>query len=235
MWCPDDPGVATGAPPRVGVESPSRRRRPAPMASREVMKDMRAGIRASAAVLLAFGLAAGTGVLAQDRPTLELTLDETVKRALENNADLAVERYNPELSGEDVRAAEGYYDPFVFANLSRSSTDTKGTTFFSGGDIVNTKTNVWNFGLGLPVKSGAQLEVSFNNNKRDTNNAFTSFNPIYNSFLGFNLNQPLLKNFRIDAPRQQLRVAKKNREISDVQFRQAVINTVATAKFYYYD
>jgi len=205
------------------------------MASREVMKDMRAGIRASAAVLLAFGLAAGTGVLAQDRPTLELTLDETVKRALENNADLAVERYNPELSGEDVRAAEGYYDPFVFANLSRSSTDTKGTTFFSGGDIVNTKTNVWNFGLGLPVKSGAQLEVSFNNNKRDTNNAFTSFNPIYNSFLGFNLNQPLLKNFRIDAPRQQLRVAKKNREISDVQFRQAVINTVATAKFYYYD
>ena len=30
-------------------------------------------------------------------------------------------------------------------------------------------------------------------------------------------------------PREQLRLAKKNREISDVQFRQTIINTVAAA------
>jgi outer membrane protein TolC len=187
------------------------------------------------AFLLALGLVPVPAAHAQDRPTLDLTIDETVRRALENNADLAVERYNPELSAEDVRAAEGYYDPFLFSTLSRTSTDTKGTSFFSGGDVVNTKTGVWDVGVGLPVKTGAQLDVSFNNAKRDTNNAFTTFNPIYDSFFGFNLSQPLLRNFRIDAPRQVLRVAKKNQEISDVQFRQSVINTVATAKFYYYD
>jgi outer membrane protein TolC len=166
---------------------------------------------------------------------LPLSLDEAVARALENNVDIAVERYNPDLSAQDVISAEGYYDPFLFTNLSKTSTDTKGTNFFSGGDVVNTKTGLWNFGLGIPLKTGAEFSLAFNNNKRDTNNAFTTFNPVYNSTLSINVTQPLLKGFKVDAPRNQLRLAKKSREISDVQFRQTIINTVATVKGYYYE
>jgi outer membrane protein TolC len=167
--------------------------------------------------------------------TLALSLDEAVARALENNADIAVERYNPELSIENVRGAEGYYDPFLFATVSKSSTDTRGTNLFSGGAAVNTKTNLWNFGVQQPVPTGASLSVGFNNSKRDTNNIFSTFNPVYNSSLTFNLTQPLLKNFKLDAPRLNLKIAKKNREITDVQFRQTVINTVAVVKGYYYE
>jgi outer membrane protein TolC len=213
---------------------------------------MRARIRALSAVLAMIGLVAPTGAAAQAPTaaeiaaaqartaippggTLALSLDEAVARALENNVDIAVERYNPEQSAQDVISAEGYYDPFLFANLSKTSTDTKGTNFFSGGDVVNTKTGLWNFGLGIPIKTGAEFSLAFNNNKRDTNNAFTTFNPVYNSNLSISITQPLLKNFRIDAPRNALRLAKKNREISDVQFRQTIINTVATVKGYYYE
>jgi outer membrane protein TolC len=167
--------------------------------------------------------------------TLSLSLDEAVARALENNADIAVERFNPELSAQDVRGAEGYYDPFLFATLSKSSTDTKGTNLFSGGAAVNTKTDLWNFGVQQEIQTGASLSVGFNNNKRDTNNVFSTFNPVYNSNLSFNLTQPLLKNFGIDAPRLNLKIAKKSREITDVQFRQTVINTVAVVKGYYYE
>jgi outer membrane protein len=206
---------------------------------------MRARIRALSAVLAILGLVAPTGAVAQEppaapppgqeRPTLQLSLDEAVRRALENNADIAVERYNPELSQQEVLAAQGYYDPYLFANLNHTSTDTKASNFFAGGDIVNTKRDVWNFGLGLPIQTGADFSLAFNNNKADTNNLFTSFNPTYSSSLSIGLTQPLLKDFRIDSPRRQLRLAKKSREISDVQFRQAIINTVATVKGYYYD
>jgi outer membrane protein TolC len=213
---------------------------------------MRARIRALSAVLAMIGLVAPTGAAAQAPTaaelaaaqartaippggTLALSLDEAVARALENNVDIAVERYNPEQSAQDVISAEGYYDPFLFANLSKTSTDTKGTNFFSGGDVVNTKTGLWNFGLGIPVKTGGEFSLAFNNNRRDTNNAFTTFNPVYNSSLSISITQPLLKNFRIDAPRNALRLAKKSREISDVQFRQTIINTVATVKGYYYE
>jgi outer membrane protein len=215
---------------------------------------MRARIRALSAVLAIIGLVTPVPTSAQDPPaatgstvqaqaqtavppgsTLQLSLDEAVKRALENNADIAVERYNPELSAQTVFSAEGYYDPFLYGSLSKTSTDTKGTNAFSGGTAVNTKTDLWNFGVGLPVQTGGNLTLGFNNNKRDTNNAFTTFNPVYNSSLTIGLTQPFLKNFKIDSPRNQLRLAKKSREITDVQFRQTIINTVATVKGLYYE
>jgi outer membrane protein len=101
--------------------------------------------------------------------------------------------------------------------------------------VINTKTQVWNFGASLPVKTGGQFDVTWNNNRRDSNNIFTSFNPIYNAFLSIEVTQPLLRNLKIDAPRRQLKLSKINRQISDIQFRQSVINTVATTKLYYYD
>jgi len=202
---------------------------------------MRARIRALAAVLAILGLVAPQGAVAQEQAslppggTLQLSLDEAVARALENNVDIAVVRFNPELSVQNVRAAEGYYDPFLFSTLSHTSSDTKGTTAISGGTVVNAKNDVWNFGLGLPVKTGADLSVAFNNNKRESNSNLTSFNPLFNSNLTLSLTQPLLKDFKIDAPRQALRIAKKNAEITDVDFRQSIINTLATVKGYYYE
>jgi outer membrane protein len=199
---------------------------------------MRTTFRAFCALLIAVGFAKGTRAqeATQDQTeTLRLSLDDAVERALKTNADIAVERYNPDISAENVRAAEGYYDPAFFANLSRSSTDSKGTNVFAGGTTINTKQNVWNFGIQAPVKTGAQLQLTFNNSKRDTDNAFVTFNPTFNSFLSISASQPLLQNFRIDAPRQQLRLAKINRQLSDISFRQTIINTVASVKFYYYD
>jgi outer membrane protein len=205
------------------------------MASLEVTKDMRARIRAVFAPLLALGLVSGAAVRAQEPQTLHLSLDEAVQRGLENNADIAVERYNPELSAQSVRAAEGYYDPYLSATLSQTSRDQKASNAFSGADVVNTKTGVWNFGLGIPIKTGANFSVTFNNNKADTNNTFSNFNPSFNSSMTLAVTQPLLKNFRTDNPRLQLRLSKKNREITDVQFRQTIINTVAAVKDYYWE
>jgi outer membrane protein len=211
---------------------------------------MRARIRIFFALLTALGLVPGTAALAvaQEQPgtsapaatpgepeTLRLSLEDAVERALKNNNDIAVERYNPEISAENVRSAEGYYDPSVFANLSRTSTDSKATNVFSGAEVVNSKNNVWNLGLDVPIKTGADFQVTFNNNKFSTNNIFATFNPAYNSTLNLSVTQPLLQNFKIDAPRQQLRIAKINREISDVQFHQTIVNTVAAVKYYYYD
>jgi outer membrane protein TolC len=211
---------------------------------------MRARIRAAVGLLATVALLPGAAAQAQVQvgtptatqspatpgATLQLTLDEAVKRALENNNDIAVARYNPELSEQSVFSARGYYDPYLFSSLSHTSADTRGTNAFSGGTAINTKRELWNVGAALPLApTGGNLQLSFNNNKQDTNNVFSTFNPVYNSSLNLNLTQPLLRNFRIDGPRNQLRIAKKNREISDVQFRATIINTVAGVKGYYYD
>ena len=51
---------------------------------------------------------------------------------------------------------------------------------------------------------------------------FNRFNPQLNSSFAANYTQPLLRNFKIDATRQQVLVSRKNREISDVQLQQSI-------------
>ena len=171
----------------------------------------------------------------QDRPSLELTMDEAVERALKNNADLAVERYLPELSKEDERAARGAYDFFLDARIDKNSSTDPARNAFTGGEKVDTDTWTWNFGGQQLLKTGGLFRVDFNNNKADTNNVFSSFNPSYGSSLNLALAQPLLRDRSIDASRQQLTITKNNREISDTDFRETVINTIATVKKAYYD
>jgi outer membrane protein TolC len=98
-----------------------------------------------------------------------------------------------------------------------------------------TDSTTYNFGLREVLPTGGALEVDFTNGRSETNNTFATFNPSYSSGLQASFSQPLLRNLRIDATRQAIRVAKKNREISDAQFHQVVLNTSATVRRLYYD
>jgi outer membrane protein len=184
-----------------------------------------------AALLIAFSQESR----AQERPVLELSLEEAVKRAMDNNLDIRVESYNPLSSAEEVRSAEGYYDPLLSAYLDKNSQTTPQSSAFSGGDKVDTDGATWNFGLGQAVPTGGSYSLVFNNDKSDTTSVFSTFNPSYGSNLTLTARQPLLQNLRLDAPRRQVLVAKKNREITDVQFRQSVVNVLAITKAQYYE
>src|SRR5262245_16058973 len=196
---------------------------------------MRRTTRALGILLLGGLIAPGVPARAQERPVLELSLEETVKRALEGNADILVEKYNPQIAAQSVRGAQGYYDPLLFSTVTWSSADREATNVFAGAETVKSDFNVWNFGADQALPTGGFFRLTWNNNKTDTNNTFQTINPLYASDLGLALSQPLLRNFTIDSARQQIRVAKKNREISDLQFKQTVTVVVANAKQLYYD
>ena len=81
------------------------------------------------------------------------------------------------------------------------------------------------------MPTGGSLRLDFNNNRTDTNSVFSTFNPSFGVLPHMPAcAQPLLRDFSIDRHRRQISVAKKNREISDVQFRQTVVNTLANVK-----
>jgi outer membrane protein TolC len=169
------------------------------------------------------------------RPTIELSLDDAVKRTLENNADIAVDRYDPESSDYNVRQLQGYYEPYLTSTLADRSQTSPATNAFTGAQSLTNKTWTYNLGAFQSLPTGGNFEVDFNNNRQTTNSIFSTFNPSFGSNFNLSLTQPLLRNFSIDSTRYQIRVAKKNREISDVQFRQTVVNTVANVKDAYYD
>jgi outer membrane protein TolC len=169
------------------------------------------------------------------RPVLELSIEEAVERALESNVDLAVERLSPEIAAESLRSAKGSYDPFVQAVTDHNDRTTPASNAFTGGDQVTQVTKNWSLAAGILFKTGGDLSVSWNNSQTDTDSVFSTFNPSYNSGFNINLSQPLLRDLKIDSPRQQLRVSKNNLAISDIQFKQTVTNVVANVRLLYYD
>jgi len=176
-----------------------------------------------------------TATPADDRPLLALSLQDTVARALENNADIAVERLNPEMSAESLREAKGVYEPFAFSTIAQNSRTDPARNVFAGGEKVNTDTLTYDFGASQPLPTGGNLRLDFNNNRADTNSTFSTFNPSFGSSLLLQLQQPLLRNFSLDSSRYQIQVARRNRDISETQFKQTVLNTTANVKQLYYD
>ncbi|HWO50566.1 MAG TPA: TolC family protein, partial [Ornithinibacter sp.] len=169
------------------------------------------------------------------RPVLELSLDDAVRRTLENNADIAVDKFDPESADYNVRGLKGYYEPYLISTVGDRSQTLPATNAFTGAERLNNKTFTYNFGAAQAIPTGGTFEVDFNNNRQATNSIFSTFNPSFTSNFNLNLTQPLLRNLRIDSTRYQIKVAKKSAEISDVQFHQTVVNTVANVKQSYYD
>ena len=172
-------------------------------------------------------------------PTLALTLDDAVKFALERNLDIVVQRLNPQLQDIAMVSALAFYNPALTSTVSRSSAvgvPNSQLQLSSGGRGVTQDQLFYNGGVVQNFRwGGASLAATLNNGKfqSDSNNAL--FNPQFNSNWNAVFSQPLLRGFRIDAQRRQLQVTRVNRDITDVQVRAAVTNTVSNVRNAYWD
>ena len=170
------------------------------------------------------------------RPVTTLTVDEAVKRALDSNIELNVERLNPtvqELAWRQVRAA---YTPTFGSTLNATASNPLPTSLLNGGTNVTNQTANYNINLSqaLPF-NGASFTAAFNNSRTNTTSTFATLNPQYTTQVTGTFNQPLLRNFKIDATRNSLQAAQITREITDVTLRKTVINTIASTRNAYWD
>jgi outer membrane protein TolC len=79
------------------------------------------------------------------------------------------------------------------------------------------------------------MSVGFNNNRISSNSAFQSVSPALNSSFQFKLTQHLLQGFGLPGNTRFIRIAKNNRELSDVAFRLQIITTVDQIENMYWD
>jgi outer membrane protein len=96
-------------------------------------------------------------------------------------------------------------------------------------------TGTGNFGFSQGFPTGALFTVGFNNSRITTNSVRNVFVPQLSSQLRASFRQHLLQGFGYNLNTRLIRIAKNNREISDVAFRQQVISTVAQIENLYWD
>ena len=169
--------------------------------------------------------------VAQDQ-VLAISLDEAIRRALNNNNDIELARDDVKVNEALLRSAEGAYDPII------SSTSSYRRNSFRGADAWN-MFSVDAQATQLIRRGGGSVTPFFNTSR--TGNYVTGSNgelkqSMFNqSSLGFTFTQPLFRNRKIDNNRRQVRIRKKILEQSDADFRRKTIDKIFQVQQAYWD
>jgi outer membrane protein TolC len=173
-----------------------------------------------------------------NRPIVRLTLDDAVKAALERNLDITVQRLNPEINDIAYSSIASVYHPNLTSTIGPQSTAVLPTsqTLLGTNGTPTTDTLTVNGGIAQNIPwGGGSFSASLSNLRRSTTINNSLYNPLFQSNWNFAYIQPLMRNFSIDSTRQQLQITKLNRDISDVQLRATITNTLSNVRNAYWD
>jgi outer membrane protein TolC len=167
--------------------------------------------------------------------TLTLSLADAVQRAVEHNPDLTIVRLGTEVEAAHVGESRGAYAPVFTTTLGRSRNVTPPTNTLLGASGVDVQDWFSSTGIRQRLPWGAGTwSVSWDTARTTTNSPISSFDPNLQSGVQLAFSQPLLKDRTIDAARQQYIIAKRNRDSSELRFRETVVQTVAAVKQAYW-
>jgi outer membrane protein TolC len=174
------------------------------------------------------------------RPHLALTLDEAVKRALDQNLDIAVQRINQQTYDVTLASLRSVYSPTLNSLVSTQTSKQASNSTISGatatGATISSSSVQFNGSLQQQVPwHGGSFSANLNNTRQTTTSLNALFNPSYVPLWSANYTQPLMRNWSIDSNKQQILVTKINQEISDLQLQQTVTNTLANVRNAYWD
>jgi outer membrane protein len=185
----------------------------------------------------AVAASSGTAAAQADAPTVRrLSVDEAVQLALEQNLGIAVERLNPQIQDMSVAQARSYWTPTFTTGMQGNLQDSPVTNALAGGqNKISDRRFTSQVGVTQILPTGANYSLSWNGQRSTTNNFFTNFNPLLNSYVAFSVTQPLLRNRTIDSYRQQLEVSRKDRAAADVSLQATTALTTRNVKNAYWD
>jgi len=185
---------------------------------------------------------------------LMLSLQDAVELALENNLDIAVQRYNPWVADASILKTKaggaGYSTPggsfaSSTANLNSFSYDPQFSSSVSIADNSTPVNNPFISGTGTSqlaalkshstqftnqysqsFETGTNFTASWNNTRSSSTSTANFFNPAIQSTLSIGFSQSLLNGFGVTVNTRNLRIAKNNRQIADWAFALQAITTI---------
>jgi outer membrane protein TolC len=188
-------------------------------------------------LLLSFIVVAQGALASAQEPAnlLKLTADDAVRMAIDQNVDLAAERLDTQISDTGVAAANAAFHPALTSGIERINQLQPAATFLIP---FPTRDDAVTSSVGVSQKLrwlGTSYSASWTAGHTNSNSVLNTFNPVLQSGLTLNLSQPLLRDRRIDSPRLQVAVSRKNREIADTRFAETLVRTTADVKRAYWN
>ena len=169
-------------------------------------------------------------------PTIELTSEQAVARALDKNLTLASERITPETWDLQISAAMANYLPNLTSGFTNQSAVQLNTNLFAGGNRVTQDTQAWSGGLAQNVWwGGGNYVMNFTNNRAASDATNSTVNPNYQSGFQAQYVQPLLRNFKIDNNRLNITSNRLSQDTSELNLKATTASTVAQVRNAYWE
>ena len=167
------------------------------------------------------------------RPLYNLSLDETLALAMDNNLDIAVMDYDRGISREGVNSARSQYDSAVTSNYFERQIKNQNADPFAGLAVVKDKTRQFDSVWRDPTIWGGTFQLFFLGNKRKSN--ISLLVPEYNANFNVQYEQSLLRKWGLEVNRAPIVIAQNNLTITESQFRDTVMTTAEAAEGAYWD
>jgi outer membrane protein TolC len=128
------------------------------------------------------------------------------------------------------------FDPIISGTMSiEHATFPQSSIILNGVQSLQQNSGVADFNYTQGFASGTLMSVNFNNDRIATNSLFSILSPEVDAGFRVTLRQHLLAGFGLTPNMRFIRIARTNREISDVSFRGQVIATVSQIQNIYWD
>ena len=171
-----------------------------------------------------------------DRNLFNLSLQECILIALDENLDIRVTGFEPLKSDQDIRAAKGEFDPVLQGSgtYSRSNqSQSQQVVAFGGITSVESFATVTNATLAGKLHYGTQYALSWDMEKSES--TFSQFIEEHSGTLTLQLTQPILRGFGAKYNKVRISIANNTRIASEEQLRLTVLTTVADVIKAYWD
>ncbi|HVB08297.1 MAG TPA: TolC family protein [Candidatus Acidoferrales bacterium] len=189
---------------------------------------------------------------------LELSLQDAIALALQNNLDIRVQRYIPWYGETDLLRAEGggtpsgqftlgsggggTFDPVIGATASIADNSIPANNPFTTGlggqllEVVPFKTHQTqlNIGYSQELHTGTLFSFGLDNTRTSSTSAANFFNPSVSSALFASIQQPLLRGFGILPVTRFIIEAKNTLKQDNLVFQEQVINSVTQVENQYW-
>ncbi len=219
---------------------------------------------------------------------LYLSAKDVIALALENNLDIAIQRYGPYLAREVSRRAQsgGFLrtvgvpiytgpqsvslagvnvnavgladtgsgvssgggivsqigtvppnlDPYFFAYASfQHSTQAQSNTLLNETVALVNDSQFFEFGYGQSFLTGTNAQLTYESYESKVNSPANVLNPYTQGYLDLYVTQNLLQGFHIGVNNRNIRIAKNNLKVTDLQLKLQVITTVSAILNLYWD
>lgn len=167
-----------------------------------------------------------------------MTLAEAIDNALRRNDDIVIVRESLTTAEAALRGAGGAYDPLLQVDGGWSRSQLPVNSPFSGappGQLSPTDKQL-DAGVSLVqlLKTGGSVTLSTSAVRSTTNGEFTFLSPAWDTSVGVEFRQPLLRGLAVDRPRLILRAAVADRDQAEALLRRQVTETVAAVERAYW-